>query len=159
MKYLFLLSILVFTGCQQMPAKASFVKKLAKNHQSAAQVTHSLIVQLHQADLLTGPQAMRLLMDSAGTLARATEISQEPASIGLPPGMGQVGKGIFGMMMGNPMALSALGSGLLAVLGTGTLAIRERKKRIAMNEEGRDLRDADPAEAAKKWERSENFKS
>ena len=142
MKYLFLLSILVLAGCQQMPAKASFVKKLTKNHQSVAEDHHALVMALQKSQVITGPQAMALLVSSSQTMAKAVDLGQEPVSIGLPPGMGQVGKGIIGMMMGNPMALTGLATGLMALVGAGGAALKQRNTIVAMNEEGRKLRDS-----------------
>ena len=115
-------------------------------------------MSLHKKGIITA-EDMAILIDSAKTLSKAVEIGREPASIGLPPGMAQVGKGLLGSLMGNPMAMGGLTTGLITLIGACGLARNERKKRVAMNREARDLRDAEPDEAAKKWERSELFKS
>lgn len=152
--------LLLFTvGCIEMPAKSSYVQKLAKNHQKATEGHQALLLKLNRDGVVTGTESMKLLMEGARTASRAAEIAQEPAAMGLPPGAAQIGKGLIGMMMGNPMALTGLATGLMTILGVGGAALKQRKTITAMNEEGRKLRDSTPEEAKEHWEKSSLFKS
>ncbi len=157
MKYLIILLCLSFMGCGQfIPAKAAYVKKLARNNHEIAKNHHQLILHLKLSGALPDTQAMQAAMSSSQTLSKAAEISREPASISLPPGSGQMGKGLLGMLMGNPMAVGAAVTGLLSIVGGG-IAVSKQKKITQMQKEGRELRDLDPDEAKKKWENSDLF--
>ena len=157
MKYIIIILLPILMGCGQfMPAKAAYVKKLARSNQSIAETQHDLIMYLKLSGTLTDPQGMQLAMSSSQNASRAAEISREPASISLPSGAGSIGKGLLGMMMGNPMAIGTALTGILSIVGGG-LAVSKQRKITIMQKEGRDMRDANPEDAKKMWDNSDNF--
>jgi len=156
-KYIIIILLPILTGCGQlMPAKAAYVKKLARNNQAIAETQHNIIMKLKLNGTLTDPAATMLAMQSSQNASRAAEISRQPASISLPPGTAQIGKGMLGALMGNPLALTTLIGGLASVVGGG-IAVNRNKKMGLMQKEGRDMRDADPETAKKMWDNSDNF--
>jgi len=156
-KYIIIILLPILAGCGQlMPAKAAYVKKLARNNQAIAETQHRIIMKLKLNGTLTDPAATMLAMQSSQNASRAAEISRQPASISLPSGSGAIGKGLLGMMMGNPMAMGTALTGLLSIVGGG-IAVSKQKKIALMQKEGRDMRDANPEDAKKMWDNSDNF--
>ncbi len=157
MKIYILILLPILAGCSEMfPAKAAYVKKMAKNTQAIAENQHQIIMHLKLNGVLTDPVATVLAMQSSQNASRAAEISRQPASISLPPGSGAMGKGILGMMMGNPMAMGTVLTGLMSIVGGG-IAVSKHKKMGLMQTEGRAMRDANPDDAKKMWENSDHF--
>ena len=62
-------------------------------------------------------------------------------------------KGLLGAISGNPVAIGGLVTTALGLLGMGAQKMQKTK----MIDEGRKLRDADPADAKKIYDASKNY--